>query len=177
MPELPFTVSVGFHPRCSPLSVRSSKVNFIIGLLRGRALACAQASMSTGLDSLPLDSFISRFQGIFDRPDLAGCAGERLSYALAERQSHKCYASELYAHCGLNDSLRDVLVAATRPRDLAETIDRTIELDNYQQERRRERSSTTLPHALSSRSKGSFYRHLSVAAKRPGSSAEIDDRA
>lgn len=51
---------------------------------------------------------------------------------------------------GLNDQLRAALIAVARPRDLAEMIDRAIELDNFQQERRRERSRWPSPTQASS---------------------------
>lgn len=45
----------------------------------------------------------------------------------------------LVAFCqGLNNQVWDALVAGARPRDLAEMIDRAIELDNFQWERRHE---------------------------------------
>lgn len=145
----------------------SGKINYIIGLLRGRALAWAQASSGAHLNSLPLEAFIKRFERVFDRPDYAGCAGDRL---FTLRQGARSVAefvvefetlaaesgwNEPALLCafrrGLNDQVRDALVAGARPRDLAEMIDRTIELDNYQRERRRDRLARSVPFRPSAR--------------------------
>lgn len=139
----------------------TAKINYIVGLLRGRALAWAQASAGSQLDSLPLDEFLSRFERVFDRPNPAGCAGDRLFTLRQGRRSVANYAVEfgtLAAESGwnepallcafrqgLNDSVSDALVTGARPKDLAEMIDRAIELDNYQRERQRERVFRPLP--------------------------------
>lgn len=46
---------------------------------------------------------------------------------------------------GLSGQVRDALVTGARPRDLDELIDRAIDLDNYQRERRRERALVASP--------------------------------
>lgn len=55
------------------------KINYIIGLLRGRALVWAQASSSgMNLSSLSYDEFVARFKSIFDRPNHLGCTSDHL---------------------------------------------------------------------------------------------------
>lgn len=46
---------------------------------------------------------------------------------------------------GLSGQVRDSLVAGVQPKDLNELTDHAIELDNYQTERRRERSLHSIP--------------------------------
>lgn len=126
----------------------TTKINYIIGLLRGRAQAWAQANAGAQLDSLPLEEFISRLERVFDRANHAGCAGDRLFTLRQGRRSVADYAVEfgtLAAKSGWNelaairsyDTVCDALVSGARPRDLSEMIDRAIELDNYQRERAR----------------------------------------
>lgn len=78
----------GFHPtmsfsffsqRARLFPTDLSKINYIIGLLRGQALAWAQASAGTHLGDTSLDTFLACFERIFDRPNYVGCAGDRLS--------------------------------------------------------------------------------------------------
>ena len=141
------------------------KINYIISLLRGKALAWAQANASARLDSLSLAEFLTRFKRVFDRPNHAGCAGDRLLTLRQGGRSVAEYAVEFGTLAtesewnepallcvfrrGLNDSVRDLLVTGARPGGLSEMIDRAIELDNYQRERQRERQQervrSTLP--------------------------------
>lgn len=52
-----------------------SKMNYVIGLLRRKALACAQVSSShTHLNTLHFDEFAKWFERIFDRPNYSGCS-------------------------------------------------------------------------------------------------------
>lgn len=139
-----------------------SKVNYILGLLRGTALEWAQASNSSQcLNSLSLAVFLARFRRVFDRPDHAGCASDRL---FSVRQGARSVAEFSVEFCtlaaeagwnepalqtafrrGLSDTVRDALALGERPTSLNALIDRSIELDNYQRERRRERVSRRFP--------------------------------
>lgn len=68
-----------FHSTRAFFTLEEVKINYIIGLLRGRALVWAQASsLRTHLNTLSLDEFIKRFERIFDRLDHAGCVSDRL---------------------------------------------------------------------------------------------------
>lgn len=49
-----------FSQRAHLFPTDRAKVNYIIGLLRGRALAWAQASAGASFDSLSLDAFLAR---------------------------------------------------------------------------------------------------------------------
>lgn len=137
-----------FSQRARLFPTDISKINHIIGLLRGRALAWAQASAGTRLGDPSLDTFVARFERIFDRPNYAGCAGDRLFTIRQGVRSVADYAVEFSTlsaesgwnepallcafRRGLNNSVRDALVSGARPRDLAEMVDRAIELDNHQ---------------------------------------------
>lgn len=63
-----------FSQRLLQYASDEAKINYIIGLLRGRVLVWAQASSSgMNLSSLSYDEFVARFKSIFDRPNHSGC--------------------------------------------------------------------------------------------------------
>lgn len=64
------------HPRLFPSD--RSNIDYIIGLLRRRALLWAQAISGAGSDLQALDEFFNRFEQIFDCPNFAGCVADRL---------------------------------------------------------------------------------------------------
>lgn len=51
----------------------------------------------------------------------------------------------------LSDAVRDAVIWGARPRDLDELIDRAVDIDNYQGERRREQASRHAPPRSPSR--------------------------
>lgn len=68
-----------FSQRSRTFRSDQTKINYILGLLRGRALTWAQASCTeVHLDTLPLEEFLRRLRRIFDRPSHSGCASDRL---------------------------------------------------------------------------------------------------
>lgn len=68
----------GFQTKTS-FSTDTAKVNYIIGLFRGRALAWAEAmNLSVPLSSLTFRDFESSFKSVFDHPSYAGTASSRL---------------------------------------------------------------------------------------------------
>lgn len=60
-----------FSQRARLFPTEPSKINYVIGLLRGRALARAQASAGTRLGDSSLDAFLAWFERIFDHPNYA----------------------------------------------------------------------------------------------------------
>lgn len=59
-----------------------AKINYVIGLLRGRALACAEASSAhtpcTHLYTLEFDQFVKCFERIIDQPNHSGYTSDQL---------------------------------------------------------------------------------------------------
>lgn len=147
-----------FSQRLRAFLSDEAKINYILGLLRGRALTWAQASCTQNhLNTLPLGEFLRRFRRIYDRPNIAGCASDCLFTLQQGSCSVAEYAVEfgtLAAEAGwdevalrgafqrgLTEQVHDALVAGARPVSLRELIDRAIELDNYQRRQERARSS------------------------------------
>lgn len=139
-----------FCQRSRLFTSNESKKNFIISLLYGRALTWAQASSSgMRLSSLTFEEFVER---IFDRPNHEGCAADRLFTIQQGDRSVAEYTVEFGTlsakagwdeaalrnafSCGLTDWVQDA-VSGTHPGTLNELIDQA---DNYQRERRCERS-------------------------------------
>lgn len=134
------------HPRA--FRSDQSRINYILGLLRGTALGWAQASNSNlPLNSLSLAALLARFRWGFDCPDHAGCASDCL---FSVRQSARSVAEYSVEFCtlaaeagcndpalqtafrrGLNDPVCDAPALGERPTGLNALIDRSIELDNY----------------------------------------------
>lgn len=99
----------------------------------------------------PWTTYSHSLGGVFDHPDHAGCAGDRLLTLRRGRCSVADYAfefgnlaaeggcNELAFLCafrrGPNDAVRDILVTRARLGNLSEIIDRAIVIDNYQRER------------------------------------------
>lgn len=89
---------------------------------------------------------------MFDRPNVAGCAGGCLFTIRRGPRSVAKYTVEfeivteesgfnepalLVAYRrGLNEQVREAFVSGARAKDLAKMIDRAIELDNFQKELR-----------------------------------------
>lgn len=75
----------------------AAKINYIISLLHGKALAWVQASNSdVQLSLLSLKDCVRKFERIFDRPNHAGCASDRLFVLRQGSQSVAEYSVEFY---------------------------------------------------------------------------------
>ncbi len=71
--------SVVFNQRPLTFSSDQSKVHYIMGLLRGRALAWAEALNShQSVASLTYDAFVEKMKGVSDHPDHCGNAAKHL---------------------------------------------------------------------------------------------------
>jgi len=98
----------GFPPAAADLPHNPAKVRYVIGLLRGRALAWAEAINShQSLASLAFNEFISELKDVFDHPDYWGDASRRLANIRQGARSMADYSVEfktLAADAGWDDS-------------------------------------------------------------------------
>lgn len=156
----------GFLLQCSNVfSLRShtydtdkSKILYVVGLLRGRALEWAEAEDSTRpLATRSFVSFLNSFKTVFDLPDFAGNVAQRLLQITQGSDSVANYSIRFHTLAaeagwdegalrgiflqGLNDQLKDELAPRDPAVDLDTLISQTIQLDNRLRERRRERRS------------------------------------
>lgn len=135
----------------------ASKIAYVVGLLRGRALVWAESAWSMSDSSWDTyDEFIRDFKAVFDFPDHAGNAGSRL---MALRQGARSVADfsidfRLLAaesgwnetalctvfYGGLNDFLRGELAMKDKPSNLKELIGLAVKLENRIRERHQSKS-------------------------------------
>ena len=150
--------SMVFMQRPLTFSTEQSKVHYVMGLLRGRALAWAEAANANQpLTSLTYDDLVSKVKGVFDHPDHRGDAAKRL---LNIRQGTKSVADFsvdfriLAADAGwdepalrgvfvnaLSEQMKDELAARDDSTDFDSLVTLAIKLDNRLRERRRERTA------------------------------------
>lgn len=115
-------------------------MNYVIGLLSGRALAWAQAMNAC-----------SQLTGVFDLPTYASDATDHLLNIQQGACSVADYSVEFWTlevearwnepplfRRGLNRWLQDALALQERPKDLDSLISLATALDNYRKEQRRE---------------------------------------
>ena len=143
------------RPRALP--TERSGVDYVIGRLLGRALSWAQALHANGtLETLTAEGFLRRIEQVFDRPDYASGAADRLFTIRQGDRSVAEYTVEFHLLAeetgwnepalvgafqrGLSRPVRDALMNGARPANLQALVDRAVEIDNYQRERRREQT-------------------------------------
>lgn len=160
-----------FEQRSLSFSSDSAKVNYFIGLLRGKALAWVEAMSSrTDLGSVVYKDLEDSFKSVFDHPNHSGNASTRLLTLRQGSRSVAEYSVDFWTLAadsgwndtalegvflqGLSDQLRDELALRDRPRGLTALVSLAVTLDNRLRERRRDRAARTsastsaLPSAL-----------------------------
>ena len=154
-----------FTHRSHAFAAGDTRISFLVGLLRGRALEWAEARLCGGR-VLPVSygEFLSEFQHVFDHPSRSSEAATRLNLLRQGRRPVSEYAIDFrtlavesgwneaalrsrFMH-GLSEQLRDELVYRDEPGSLDELIALCIRLDNRIRERRagREYPSPQAPH-------------------------------
>lgn len=161
-----------FDLRPATFSTDKSKILFMVGLLRGRALTWAEAEDSArSLSQMNYSDFIQRFKQVFDHPDYAGSAAKRLFALQQGNRSAADYSVEFQTISadsgwndkalrevfvrGLNEQLKDELASKDEEPNLNALISLVIRLDNRLRERRRERTGR-------SKTPTSFTRPVSI---------------
>lgn len=154
-----------------PISFASelSKIHYVLGLLRGKALAWAEAISSvTDFESIYYKDFETQFREVFDHPCREGNASNRLMKLRQGNRTVSDYAVDFWTLAadsqwnepalqavfskGLSDQIKDELAARDEPSDLHSLVSLAIKLDNRFRERQRERSSRFSVPAVNSRS-------------------------
>jgi len=142
-----------------------AKVRYVIGLLRGRALAWAEAVNSQqSLASLAFNELISEFRDVFDHPDYWGDASWRLANIRQGARSVADYSVEFKTLAadaalrvlffnGLTEQLQDKLATRDVTGNFKCLVSLAIQLDNRLRGRRQQ-GAARLPPSNSSRSEG-----------------------
>lgn len=85
-----------FSQRPLVFSSDAAKINYVIGLLRGKALAWEQASsLRMYLNTLGIDTFVKWFECIFNRSNYSGSASDHLFTIQQGSRLVTEYATEL----------------------------------------------------------------------------------
>ncbi|KAF7645472.1 hypothetical protein LDENG_00203970 [Lucifuga dentata] len=132
-----------------------------MGLLRGRALAWAEAVNNQSVVTLSYDNFVSMMKGVFDHPDHCGDTAKRLLNLHQGSRSVADFSIEFRtlaadakwddeALCsvflnGLSEQLKDELASHEEPATFDSLVSLAIRLDCCLRERRRERAGCSLP--------------------------------
>ena len=140
----------------------TSKVQYALGLLRGRALVWAEAVFTNQrTEGYSFDEFSSRLKTVFDHPDHAGNASKRLLKLRQGTSSVADYSIEFWTLAadskwndealqgafvnGLSDPVKDELAVRDEPTNLHSLVSLAIKIDNRLRERRRDRSGRACP--------------------------------
>lgn len=151
-----FQCSKVFRQRPQSFSSDVTKINYVLSLLRGKALTWAEAlSSSVDYDSLSFGVFSEQLSVVFDHTDYSGSADNRLLRIQQGNRTVADYSIEfrtLAAEArwdeaalravfvkGLKEQLKDELAARDVPADLQSLIDLVSRLDSRLRERRAER--------------------------------------
>lgn len=138
-----FQCSLLFQQRPHFFSSDTAKINYVIGLLRGNALALAEAmSAQHELCLFIYDEFETQFKAVFDNPSTPRiltvyCTNERFPCLMVEFWILAVEAGWNEPSLmgvfwrGLRGKLRDAVALRGRPKDLWSLIDLTTELDAY----------------------------------------------
>lgn len=171
----------GFLVQCAMVLEQRSfttdiaKRAYIFNLLRGKALAWAEARL-TRSGSLSSDQFQAELRTVFDHPDHAGNAAKRLLALRQGSQSAAEYAVDFHILAadvawgedalgsvfseGLNEGLKDALAYHDVPTRFDALVELAIRLDNRLSERRRDRGhASRLPPQHRSRTAPSARTH------------------
>ena len=152
-----------------------AKIAYIIGSLKGNALAWASAlwdSDSPVNDNF--DLFVAEMRKVFDHPVEGGDAAKRLISMRQGSRSVAEFSVEFRTHAvrsgwndkslrgiflsGLCDPIKDELATREEADTLDELISLSIRLDNRIRERRRERTGSSMPPALAASCSPQFSR-------------------
>jgi len=157
--------SLVFLQRPQTFPTDSAKIRYVIGLLRGRALAWAEAVNShQSLTSLAFCEFLSELRDVFDHPDFWGDASRRLINIHQGARSVADYSVEfktlvsdagwddaalrgLFLN-GLSDQLQDELVTQDETDNLKGLIAQAIQLDNRLRGRRQQGAARGSPLSM-----------------------------
>jgi len=160
--------SLVFHQRPRTFPTDQLRVCFVIRLLRGRALAWAEAVTShQPIAGFSFTDFISELKDVFDHPNHWGDASKRLASLRQGARSVADFSVEFKTLAadagwddsalrgtflnGLSESLQDAIAARDEPADFKTLVSLAIRLDNRLQGRCSQRviprPSLTTSHA------------------------------
>lgn len=155
-----------FQQRPQTFVSDQSKIQYLLGLLRGRALAWAEAVYSSqSVGTWSYEDFVQRMKAVFDHPDYQGNASNRLLNLRQGNRSVADYSVDFWTYSadakwneealrgvfvkGLSEQMKDELATRDEPADLCSLVSLAIRIDNRLRERRVERAGRSQPSSAS----------------------------
>lgn len=152
-----------FSLRPNSFSTDISKIQYMCGLMRGRAIKWAEARFSApgSMFTISYSSFIAEIKRVFDHPDYKFNASSQLMDLRQGQRSVSDYTIEFWTLAaevdwteqalqaafmrGLSERLREELLSRDEPPDLNSLVSLANKIDNRLRSRRRERDSRPPP--------------------------------
>uniref|UniRef100_A0A667YB73 CCHC-type domain-containing protein n=1 Tax=Myripristis murdjan TaxID=586833 RepID=A0A667YB73_9TELE len=155
-----FQCTTVFKLRPVSFSTDFSKIQYIFGLLRGRALAWAEAKFSRNpIEEVQFSEFLEDFKLVFDHPDYQANASMRLMTLSQGQRPVADYSIEFWTLAaevdwteealktafikGLSEHMKDELLCRDEPASLSALVSLANRIDNRLKSRRRERIHTS----------------------------------
>lgn len=155
-----FLLQCGLVFQQRPVSFSSdlAKINYVVGLFHGRALAWAKAmSAQEDFSRITYKVFVERIKIVFDHPNYSGDASNKLLNLRQGNRSVADYSVDFWTLAaeaewneaalkavftrGLSHHLKDELAAHEVPSDLPAFVALTISIDNRLRERQWEKTT------------------------------------
>uniref|UniRef100_A0A8C5DKJ9 Retrotransposon gag domain-containing protein n=1 Tax=Gouania willdenowi TaxID=441366 RepID=A0A8C5DKJ9_GOUWI len=154
-----FQCSTVFNQRPSSFSSDISRIQYMCGLMRGRALKWAEARFSnTAMHEVRYRDFVKEIKQVFDHPDYRSDASAKLMSLSQGQRSVSDYSIDFWTlkaevdwteqalraafTKGLSDQIKDELMSRDEPDDLESLISLANKIDNRIRARRKERDNS-----------------------------------
>lgn len=155
-----FQCETVFSQRPNAFASDVNKIQYMCGLMRGKALRWAEAKFtSKKMNEISYDEFIKEVKCVFDHPDYQFDASSRLMTVMQGQRSVSDYSIEFWTLAaevdwtdqalraaykrGLSEQLKDELMSRDEPNDLNSLVSLANRIDNRLRARRRERNSSS----------------------------------
>lgn len=155
-----FQCETVFSQRPMAFALDISKIRYMCGLMKGKALKWAEAKFSSkSMDGVKYVDFVKEVKRVFDHPDYQSDASSRLMSMSQGQRSVSDYTIEFWTMAaevdwtdqalqaafrrGLSEQIKDELLSRDEPANLDSLVSLANRIDNRIRARRREKSSSS----------------------------------